>query len=233
MGVKGEWYKKNLPFSHLLTGILFLFLWEIGGWILKEIHSVQIACMCRLKVWPNFSVFSWLCCRENRITSGETINIVGALKKAGLRPELEDDVLLGMEVDSLNEVKFFTRVQIRGRIIHSRVYKRVSVRNSYTISCKDGNQIKYGQVELFVQAFSPPNNAVKHAAVVLPFQEQTGFICQEHEVLGVCPVTHILGWYPPLNDQCILIPIDNIKDLCICMEIYKRHWISLHNSLPW
>lgn len=160
-----------------------------------------------------------LCCRENRIPIGETINIVGALKNAVLRAELEDDVVSGMEVDSLNEVKFFTRVQIRGRIIHSLVYKRVSVRNSYTVSCKDGNQIRYGQVEVFVQASSPPNNSVKHAAVVLPFQEQTGFICQEHEVFGVCPVTHIVGWYPPVNDQCILIPIDNIKDLCICMEI--------------
>ncbi|XP_073233810.1 uncharacterized protein [Porites lutea] len=60
--------------------------------------------------------------RENRIPIGETINIVGALKNDVLRAELEDDVVSGMEVDSLNEVKFFTRVQIRGRIIHSRVY---------------------------------------------------------------------------------------------------------------
>lgn len=63
-----------------------------------------------------------LCRRENRIPIGETINIVGALKNDVLRAELEDDVVSGMEVDSLNEVKFFTRVQIRGRIIHSRVY---------------------------------------------------------------------------------------------------------------
>ena len=72
---------------------------------------------------------------------------------------------------------------------------------------------------MFVQAVSPHNIAVKHAAVILPFQEQAGFICQEHEVLGVSPVTHIVGWYLPLNEQCILIPIDSIKDLCICMEI--------------
>ena len=147
------------------------------------------------------------------------MNIVGALRNAGLRPELEDDVVSGLEVDSLNEVKFFTRLQIRGRIIHSRAYKRVSVRNSYTVSYKDGNQIKYGQVEVFVQASSPRNDSVNYAAVLLPFEEQMGFICPTDEVLGVCPVTHIVGWYPPSNDQCVLVPTDNIEDICICMEL--------------
>ena len=60
---------------------------------------------------------------------------------------------------------------------------------------------------MFVQEVSPHNIAVKHAAVILSFQEQAGFICQEHEVLGVSPVTPIVGWYLPLNEQCILIPI--------------------------
>jgi len=142
----------------------------------------------------------FLNCRENRIPIGEGINIVGALRNGGLRPETEDDVASGLEVDSLNEVKFFTRVQIRGRIIHSRAYKRVSVRNSYTVAYKERNKIKYGQVEVFVQTSSPWNCSVQYAAVILPFLEQTGFVCPTHEVLGVCPVTHIVCWYPPLND---------------------------------
>ena len=70
---------------------------------------------------------------------------------------------------------------------------------------------------MFVQAVSPHNIAVKHAAVILPFQEQAGFICQEHKVLGVCPVTQIVGWYPPLNDQCILIPFQEQAGF-ICQE---------------
>lgn len=161
----------------------------------------------------------FLNCRENRTPIGEGINIVGALRNGGLRPELEDDVVLGLEVDSLNEVKFFTRVQIRGRIIHSRAYKRISVRNSYTVAYKERNKIKYGQVEVFVQASSPSNCSVQYAAVILPFLEQTGCVCPTHEVLGVCPVTHIVCWYPPLNDQCVLVPIDKIEDICVCMEL--------------
>lgn len=133
-----------------------------------------------------------------------------------IRLEFEDDVVSGLEVDSLNEVKFFTRVQIRGRIIHSQAYKRVSVRNSYTVAYKESNKIKYRQVEVFVQASSPWNGSVQYAVVILPFLEQTGFVCPTHEVLGVCPVTHIVCWYPPLNDQCVLVPIDNIEDICVC-----------------
>ena len=155
-------------------------------------------------------------CRENQIFIGEGTYIVGALRNAGLRPELEDDVVSGLGVDSINEVKFFTRVQIRGRPIHSRAYKRVSVRNSLTFAYKDCNQM---QIEVFVQAFCPQKDSVEYAAVFLPFEKQVGYICETHEVLGVCPVTHIVGWYPPKNDQCILVSIDSIEDICVCMEL--------------
>ena len=97
----------------------------------------------------------------------------------------------------LNEIKFSTRVEIRGRIIHSRASKHVSVRNSYTVSYKDNNEIMYGQVEVFVQPSSLQDDSVQYAAVILPFLEQTGFVCPTYEVLGVCPVTHIVCWYPP------------------------------------
>lgn len=93
--------------------------------------------------------------REKRTPIGEGINIVGTLRNGGLRPEFEDDVVSGLEVASLSEIKFFTRVEMRGCIIHSRAYKRVSVRNSYTVSYKNNNEIKYRQVEGFVQASSP------------------------------------------------------------------------------
>lgn len=114
-------------------------------------------------------------CRENRIFIGEGTYIVGALRNAGLRPELEDDVVSGLGVDSINEVKFFTRVQIRGRNIHSRAYKRVSVRNSLTFAYKDCNQM---QIEVFVQSFCPQKDSVEYAAVLLPFEKQVGHICE-------------------------------------------------------
>lgn len=155
--------------------------------------------------------------RDNWIPIGDGIFIVGSLKNTGLRPELEDDVIAGLEVDSLNKVKFFTRLQVRGRIIHSKAYKRVSVRNSCTISYKDGSHLKYGQVEVFVQATNPQDSSVKYAAV-LPFKNKVGFVCGTHKALRICPVTHIVSWHPPSNDQCVLIPINCIEDICICMD---------------
>lgn len=41
----------------------------------------------------------FLNCRENRTPIGEGINIVGALRNGELRPEFEDDVVSGLEVD--------------------------------------------------------------------------------------------------------------------------------------
>lgn len=125
----------------------------------------------------NFFLFptsSFLFSRDNRIPIGNGIFIVGSLKNAGLRPELEDDVIAGLEVDSLNKVKFFTRLQVRGRIIHSKAYKRVSLRNSYTISYKDGSHLKYGQVEVFVQATNPQDSSVKYHCSRPAIQVQSG-----------------------------------------------------------
>lgn len=177
---------------------------------------------CKVIAWADINFFlfptsSFLFSRDNRIPIGDGIFIVGSLKNAGLRPELEDDVIAGLEVDSLNKVKFFTRLQVRGRIIHSKAYKRVSVRNSYTISYKDGSHLKYGQVEVFVQATNPQDSSVKYAAV-LPFKNKVGFVCGTHKALRICPVTHIVSWHPPSNDQCVLIPINCIEDICICMD---------------
>lgn len=72
---------------------------------------------------------------------------------------------------------------------------------------------------MFVQASSPQKDSVKYAAVLLPFEKQVGYIFETHKVLGFFPVTHIVGWYPPKNDQCILVPIDSIEDICVCMEL--------------
>jgi len=155
--------------------------------------------------------------------------IVGAVTTAGVRPELEDDVISQMGVDSMDEVKFFNRLQVKGRIVHSKAYKRVSVRNSYTISYKDGDDTKYGQVEVFVLASSPLEGSVKYAAVVLPFVEQTGFVCPMHEVLNVFPVMHIVGWNQPTTDQCVVVPVDHIKEICVCMEFKDTGIVYIAN----
>lgn len=144
--------------------------------------------------------------------------VVGALTNVGLRPELEDDVISQMNVDSLHQIKFFTRLQCGGKTIHSKCYKRVSVRNSYTISYKNGDTTKYGQVKVFLQACDTLQDIMRYAAVVLPYMDQVGYVCQRHNVLGEQPVMHITEWNPPKTDHCVLVPIGQIEDICVCME---------------
>lgn len=74
---------------------------------------------------------SFLFCRGSRIPIGDGIFIDGSIKNAGLRPEL-DDVIAGLEVDSLNHVKFFTRLQVRGRIINSLAYRNCGTPTQFT-----------------------------------------------------------------------------------------------------
>lgn len=113
----------------------------------------------------------FLNCRENRTLIGEGINIGGALRNGGLRPEFEDDVVLGLEVDSLNEVKL--EFKLEAELSTPELTSMYLQRNSYTVSYKDRNKIKYEQVEVFVQASSPRNNPVQYAAVILPLLKQT------------------------------------------------------------
>jgi len=70
-----------------------------------------------------------------------------------------------------------------------------------------------------VQASSPQKDSVQYTAAILLFLKQTGSVCPTSEGLGVCTVTHIVCCYPRLNDQCVLVPIDNIVDICVCMEL--------------
>lgn len=37
--------------------------------------------------------------------------------------------------------------------------------------------------------------------------------------MGVCLVIYIVCWYLFLNDYCVLVFIDNIEDICVCMEL--------------
>ena len=53
-------------------------------------------------------------------------------------------------MESVGEVSFFSRLQIRGAIIHSRSYKRVSRRNNYTVVYQEGNSTFMGKLKCFL-----------------------------------------------------------------------------------
>ena len=80
---------------------------------------------------------------------------VGALKK-GTSGNMDYEDLSFLGVESVGEVTFFSRLQIRGAIIHSRSYDRVSRRNNYTVVYQEGNSTFYGQIEVFFVAKDVP-----------------------------------------------------------------------------
>ena len=87
-----------------------------------------------------FNLGNFFSCRTNRKQLKEDHYAVGAFKK-GMSGDMdyEEDLLSFLGVESVGEVSFFSRLQIRGAIIHSRSYKRVSRRNNYTVVYQEGN----------------------------------------------------------------------------------------------
>lgn len=128
----------------------------------------------------------------------------------------EDDLQAYLGLESLSEVKYFTRLQVGGAVFHSRQYKRVSRRNTFTIAFRleTSPSINYGQIEMFFMA--PVGSRTSFGAVVVPLSRVNQDICQQHEVLGR-PVSHIIALRQPNRHYFIVVPLEDIIDICVYM----------------
>ena len=48
-------------------------------------------------------------------------------------------------------------------------------------------------------------------------------------MLNVFPVMHIVGWNPPTTDQCVVVPVDHIDEICICKELKDTGIVYIAN----
>ena len=107
-------------------------------------------------------------------------------------------------------------------VIQSRLYKRVSRRNTFTIAYKEQSSLKYGQIEVFVKASVPESNMV-YGAVLFPLEkikDEGKSIASVDEVLGINPIgDFVVAVKPPQMDRCRVIRLDQIADICIYMEL--------------
>ena len=128
----------------------------------------------------------------------------------------EDDLQAFLGLESLSSVKYFTRLQVGGAVFHSRLYKRVSRRNTFTVAYRQDNSpaIKYGQIEVFFKA--PLGSRTSCGAVVVPLSRTNQDICKQHEVLGR-PVSHIIALRHPNSHFFIVVPLEDIIDVCVYM----------------
>ena len=132
---------------------------------------------------------------------------VGALKKGTSGDmDYEEDLLSFLGVESVGEVTFFSRLKIRGVIIHFRSYNRVPRRNNHTVVYQEGNSTFYGQSEVFFVAKDVPRMC--SGAVV------SSHVFEKHDFFG-STVTHI---HKPNRIRFTIVPLENIIDVCIYMK---------------
>ena len=159
-----------------------------------------------LGLFPVFNLGNFFSCRTNRKQLEEDYYAVGAFKKGtsgGM--DYEEDLLSFLGVESVGEVWFFSRLQIRGAIIHSRSYKRVSRRNNYTVVYQ----------EVFFVTKDVPR--MRCGAVVSRMSVSSQCLCEKHDFFG-STVTHIVCLHQPNRIRFSIVPLEDIIDVCIYMK---------------
>ena len=178
----------------------------------------MLVLICIHILLPKIHFLSFLSFRSNRTFLKDDFYAVGALKSgSSLTEPFEEDLQICLGPESLSQVKYFTRLQIGGAVFHSRQYKRVSRRNTFTVAFRQAKSpsMSYGQIEVFFKA--PVGSRISCGAVVVPLKSRANqHICNPHEVLGK-PVSHIVVLHQP-NRQCFkVVPLEDIIDICVYM----------------
>ena len=138
------------------------------------------------------------------------------MKGCSNRLPFEDDLLSFLGLESLSTVKYFTKLQAGDTVFHSKMYKRVSRRNSFTVTYHQGVTVNYGQIEVF---FKVPRNSETnyYGAVISRMPRATQRLCKKHPVLGT-PVHHIVTLKKPNNICFEIVQLENIIDVCVYMD---------------
>ena len=143
---------------------------------------------------------------------------------------LEDDVLLSLGLDSLTSIHFFARLQAGDKLLHSRTYKRVSKRNTFTVAYKDSeNDINYGQIETFFKASSGCRRV--NGGVRFPMAKIAEDVCEPHMVFGRL-AQHIVSVEQPTKHSYTLISLQVIMEVCLHIQFrgcnigYAIHFVN-------
>ncbi|KAK2558797.1 hypothetical protein P5673_019012 [Acropora cervicornis] len=108
--------------------------------------------------------------------------------------------------------EYFTRLQVGAAACHSRLYKRTSKRHTFTVAYRrDGSpSIRYGQIEVFFKA--GVRSKTSCGAVVVPMSK-----AKQDILLGI-PVSHIIALHQPNRNIFVIVPLEDIIDVCAYME---------------
>ena len=163
--------------------------------------------------------------RSNRTPLKEGYYAIGAIKSNVLNDVYEDDLLAVLGLESLCTVQYFTRLQAGSQVYHSRMYKRVSKRNSYTVAYRKGRSIVYGQIEMYFCAGA--NAHLQHGAVIVPMPTAVKqCISEQNDILGITPVSHIVVLNQPKQNQADIVSVDDIVELCVFIELSDITYVA-------
>lgn len=113
-------------------------------------------------------------------------------------------------------IRVFLRMRRGSDVYHSKDYKRVKCRNSYTVKyLSNQNEIEYAQVIFFFQVQTP--EAVQNLALVTPLQKKEGTLVED--CITGARASHIQVTEKPNQDKVQVIPISCIIAKCVYMDV--------------
>ena len=167
---------------------------------------------------------------KNRFEISPGIFAVGAFHSIPLAGATHVTVtsLLG----SVQQIKKFTRLELKGKMLHSRDYKRASSRNSYTVRYIDKNGVmQYGFVEFYASCIKEcPNKTFCSAtcvcrfpvyvAVVSKLKRKADFQLSSNNLIDNS-IDHII----PVEKRGTVtntVPISAIQELCFFLDFTDK-----------
>ena len=117
-------------------------------------------------------------------------------------------------------IRVFLRMRRGSDVYHSKDYKRVKCRNSYTIKyVSDKNEISYAQVIFFFQVQTPEvcTPTVQNLALVTPLQKKADTLIQD--CITGARASHIQVTEKPNEDKLQVIPVSRILEKCVYIDV--------------
>ena len=117
-------------------------------------------------------------------------------------------------------IRVFLRMRRGSDVYHSKDYKRVKCRNSYTIKyVSDKNEISYAQVIFFFQVQTPEvcTPTVQNLALVTPLQKKAATLIQD--CITGARTSHIQVTEKPNEDKVQVIPVSCILEKCVYIDV--------------
>ena len=132
-------------------------------------------------------------------------------------------------VPDATSIRAFSRMRKGGNVYHSKAYKRVHCRNSYTVKyLSEGKAIQYGHINYYFQYKKPCLASVActekclcptyNFAVMTPLKKTASAHLTNDEITG-SSACHIIITDKPSQEKAEVVPLASILEKCVYMDV--------------